>query len=55
MSLLTAGLRLDTFLEAPAPDLFPNLTSAAHLPAIYIIKATKPDPDVSHETSTASP
>lgn len=52
MSLLDAGLHLDTFFEAPEPDLYPGLSSAAHLPAIYVIKATKPD--VSHETSTAS-
>jgi 2-polyprenyl-3-methyl-5-hydroxy-6-metoxy-1,4-benzoquinol methylase len=55
MSLLTAGLRLDAFLEVSEPDLFPNLTFAAHLPAIYVIKATQPYADVSHETSTASP
>jgi 2-polyprenyl-3-methyl-5-hydroxy-6-metoxy-1,4-benzoquinol methylase len=55
MSFLTAGLSLDAFIEAPDPNLFPNLTSAAHLPATYVIKATKPEADVSHETSTASP
>lgn len=55
MAFLTAGLHLDAFIESPAPDLYPNLTSAAHLPAIYSLKATRPDRDVSHETSTASP
>jgi SAM-dependent methyltransferase len=42
MSLITVGLHLDTFFESPVP-------------ALYVIKATKPHPDVSHETSTASP
>ncbi|WP_344211631.1 class I SAM-dependent methyltransferase [Kribbella sancticallisti] len=43
MALLTAGLRLDTFTESPAPDLYPTLgPTASHLPAYYVIKATKP-------------
>jgi SAM-dependent methyltransferase len=42
MSLVRAGLRLDAFFEAPEPELYANLGSAAsHIPAYYAIKATK--------------
>lgn len=43
MALVRAGLRLDEFLEGPAPDLYPGLGEAAALPAYYVVKATKPD------------
>jgi SAM-dependent methyltransferase len=40
-ALLGAGLRLDTFVEAPEPTLYDGLGDAAtHLPAYYVIKAT---------------
>lgn len=42
MSLLRAGLRLAAFTEPPAPDIYSGLGStAAQLPAYYVIKATK--------------
>ena len=48
-SLLSAGLHLAEFREAPAADMYPELGPAAgDLPATYLIKATR---DVSHETS----
>lgn len=50
MSFLQAGLRLDSFTESPAPDSYPGLgPNSSHIPAFYVIKATKLD-DVSHET-----
>ncbi|MFI5710261.1 class I SAM-dependent methyltransferase [Kribbella sp. NPDC051620] len=43
MALLNAGLRLDSFTESPAPDIYNGLGPAAtRLPAYYVIKATKP-------------
>lgn len=54
-ALLAAGLHLAAFREFPVPDLYADLGPAAsHLPATYLIKATRPA-NVSHETSTASP
>jgi 2-polyprenyl-3-methyl-5-hydroxy-6-metoxy-1,4-benzoquinol methylase len=48
-SLLSAGLYLAEFRESPAADMYPGLGAAAvHLPATYLIKATR---NVSHETS----
>jgi SAM-dependent methyltransferase len=42
MALVRAGLRLDTFWEAPEPAIYADLGPAAlRLPAIYVIKATK--------------
>ncbi|MEV8377484.1 class I SAM-dependent methyltransferase [Kribbella sp. NPDC056861] len=42
MSFLQAGLTLTSFTEHPAPDSYPALGPAAsHLPAYYVIKATK--------------
>lgn len=42
MALLNAGLRLDSFTESPSPDIYSGLgAAAAHLPAYYVIKATK--------------
>jgi SAM-dependent methyltransferase len=41
MSLMRAGLRIDEFFEAPAPEMYHGLGDAAdRLPAVYVIKAT---------------
>jgi 2-polyprenyl-3-methyl-5-hydroxy-6-metoxy-1,4-benzoquinol methylase len=49
MSFLAAGLRLTAFHEGGSADMYPGLGEvAAHLPATYLIKATR---DVSCETS----
>ncbi|MFF5081400.1 class I SAM-dependent methyltransferase [Actinoplanes sp. NPDC000266] len=43
MALIGAGLRLDAFREGPEPSLYAGLGEAAGaLPAIYVIKASKP-------------
>ncbi|GAA0936292.1 class I SAM-dependent methyltransferase [Kribbella koreensis] len=43
MALLNAGLRLDAFTEHSTPDGYAGLgPTTAHLPAYYVIKATKP-------------
>lgn len=48
-ALLAAGLALTTFQESPVSEMYSRLGPAAsHLPAIYLIKATR---NVSHETS----
>jgi len=42
MALVRAGLRLDAFFEGSEPAIYPGLGDAAvHLPAYYVIKATK--------------
>jgi SAM-dependent methyltransferase len=42
MSLVRAGLRLDAFFETPEPGMYTALGDmAAHIPACYVIKATK--------------
>jgi SAM-dependent methyltransferase len=47
-ALLAAGLTLTAFQESPAPEMYAGLgPTAAHLPATYLIKATR---NVSHET-----
>jgi hypothetical protein len=38
MAFVGAGLRLDAFFEAPAPELYAGLGG---LPAYYVVKATK--------------
>jgi SAM-dependent methyltransferase len=45
MSLLHAGLTLDSFTESPSPDIYSGLgPTATNLPAYYVIKATRPHP-----------
>ena len=42
MALLRAGLRLEAFFEAAEPAAYPDLGDVAHhIPAYYVIKATK--------------
>jgi SAM-dependent methyltransferase len=42
MAFVRAGLRLDTFFEAPEPDMYGGSGDvAAKLPAYYVIKATR--------------
>lgn len=44
MSLVRAGLRLEAFVEDAEPAIYPGLGGAArHIPARYVIKATKTD------------
>ncbi|MET7278577.1 methyltransferase domain-containing protein [Kribbella sp. NPDC005582] len=40
-ALLSAGLYLTHFTESPVPDIYAGLTSPTHLPASYLIRATK--------------
>lgn len=43
MALVHVGLVIDEFFEAPKPTMYDGLGAAAsRLPAIYVIKATKP-------------
>ncbi|MFC6158011.1 class I SAM-dependent methyltransferase [Kribbella jiaozuonensis] len=47
-ALLAAGLTLSAFQESPVAEMYPALgPMATHLPAVYLIKATR---NVSHET-----
>lgn len=42
MALVRAGLRLETFFEAAEPAIYRGLGDAAlHIPAYYVVKATK--------------
>jgi 2-polyprenyl-3-methyl-5-hydroxy-6-metoxy-1,4-benzoquinol methylase len=42
MAFLRAGLRLDAFFEAPEEAMYDGLgTAGSHLPAYYVVKATK--------------
>jgi hypothetical protein len=42
MALVRAGLRLSAFFEAAEPAIYPEFGDAAHhIPAHYVIKATK--------------
>ncbi|MGW5363278.1 class I SAM-dependent methyltransferase [Actinopolymorpha pittospori] len=42
MSLMRAGLQVEEFFEAPAPEMYEGLADAAkRVPAIYVIKARK--------------
>ncbi len=42
-AFIGAGLRIDALYELPEPELYRGLgAEAAYLPAIYVIKATKP-------------
>ncbi|MFB6723436.1 class I SAM-dependent methyltransferase [Kribbella sp. NPDC056345] len=40
-ALLAAGLQLTHFTESPIPDMYPGLGAPAHLPATYLIRATR--------------
>ncbi|HEY1487816.1 MAG TPA: hypothetical protein VGF84_17045, partial [Micromonosporaceae bacterium] len=42
-AFINAGLRIDAFRELPEPAMYSRLgAAAAYLPAIYVIKATRP-------------
>jgi hypothetical protein len=45
MALVRTGLRLDAYFEGPEPAIYAGLgDAAAHIPAYYVVKATKTAP-----------
>ncbi|MGH3408248.1 MAG: hypothetical protein ACRDRJ_37970, partial [Streptosporangiaceae bacterium] len=53
MSLVRAGLRLEEFFEGAEPAIYPDLGDAArHIPAHYVIKATKTGQPARHRDSS---